>query len=142
VALVTGGNRGIGLAVCRGLAETGTTVLVGSRNPKRGEAAATGLREEGLEVRPLRIDITDPGSVGSCAKHVLEGFRRLDVLVNNAGVYLDGDAYGPLEVGEGVVRRTFEVNFYGPLRTGRACVPSMVERGYGRWSTSPPSAVR
>ena len=132
VALVTGGNRGIGLAICRGLARSGMSVLLGGRSRERGEEAAEELREDGPKVRPVEVDVADVGSVDDCAKVVLGEFGRLDVLVNNAGVYLEDDVRGPLGLEDEVLRRTLEVNLHGPLRTCRAFVPGMVERGYGR----------
>lgn len=131
VALVTGGNRGLGRETCRQLGERGYRVLLTAREPERGERAAGELRKEGLDVEFHRLDVTEPGQVERAAEYVEEDVGRLDALVNNAGVYLDREA-AALEVEVGVVRRTMEVNAYGPLRLCQALVPLMRRRGYGR----------
>jgi NAD(P)-dependent dehydrogenase (short-subunit alcohol dehydrogenase family) len=83
VALVSGGNRGIGLEVCRQLAERSYTVVMGSRDDKQGRAAAAGL-PYGVIVRQL--DVADPESVERLSRSIEEEFGRLDILVNNAGI--------------------------------------------------------
>src|SRR5829696_4422026 len=85
IALVSGGNRGIGLEVCRQLAERGITVVMGSRDAEQGQEAATGL-PEGVVVHQL--DVADPESVERLAGSV-EEFGRLDILVNNAAISND-----------------------------------------------------
>src|ERR1700689_2836940 len=83
VALVTGANQGIGLQIAKELAAKNFTVLVGSRNLTRGEAAA---KEVGPEARALQPAVTDSPSIAAAAERVGKEFRRLDVLVNNAAV--------------------------------------------------------
>ncbi len=81
VALVTGGNKGIGRETCRRLAALGHTVLLGARDAERGRAAAAELG-----VTWLPLDVTDQRSVDAAAAQVRREHGRLDVLVNNAGV--------------------------------------------------------
>ncbi|XP_076960380.1 short-chain dehydrogenase/reductase 1-like [Bidens hawaiensis] len=84
-AIVTGGNRGIGLEICRQLASNGVKVILTSRNQSRGEEAVKKLNESGLsDVVFHQLDISDPSSIASLAKFVLTHFRKLDILVNNA----------------------------------------------------------
>src|SRR5277367_493418 len=83
VALVTGANQGIGLQIAKDLAAKTFTVLVGSRNLERGEAAA---KEVGPDAHALQLDVTDPASITAAAERVRTEFGRLDVLVNNAAV--------------------------------------------------------
>ena len=83
VALVSGGNRGIGLEIVHQLAERGNTVILGSRDEEQGRAAAEGLSGD-VVVRQL--DVTDEKSVDWLAASVEEEFGRLDILVNNAGI--------------------------------------------------------
>lgn len=104
IAVVTGANRGLGLEVCRQLTNHGHHVILTSRQAEAGQATATKL---GLEFRHL--DVTDPGSVAAFADRVRERHGRVDILVNSAGVALDGF---DLEV----VRHTLAVNFYGAVR--------------------------
>lgn len=131
VAVVTGGNRGLGLETCRQLGRTGYRVLLTARSPERGQRAAADLRSEGLSVAFQRLDVTESDHVEELAGLLEEERGRADVLVNNAGVYLDREA-GALDVGLERVRRTMEVNAYGPLRLCQAVVPLMRRRGYGR----------
>jgi NAD(P)-dependent dehydrogenase (short-subunit alcohol dehydrogenase family) len=124
-ALVTGGNRGIGKAVCRRLAREGYYVLMGSRDLNTGIALAAELSEHG-EVDPVRLDITNPTSIQS----LVDSHYEIDVLVNNAGIMLKGR---PLtEMPEAELTSTFDVNVLGPWRMCKALLPGMRERGYGR----------
>lgn len=116
-ALVTGGNRGIGLEVCRGLGERGLRVLLAARQLEEGERAAAELRAAGLDVQARALDVTDGASVEALASTIARE-APLEVLVNNAGVALDGfDAE--------VVRRTLAANFEGPMRVTDALAPHL-----------------
>ena len=126
-ALVTGANRGIGYEGARELAAAGLDVILTARGEQAGMDAAERLRAEGLEVRFEQLDVADAASVEECARRV-EG---VDVLVNNAGILLD-EGRGTLEMTDEVLRETLDVNLFGPMRTARAFLPGMVERGYGR----------
>jgi NAD(P)-dependent dehydrogenase (short-subunit alcohol dehydrogenase family) len=128
-ALVTGGNRGIGLEACRQLARTGLRVVLTARDAVRGEEAAQALRDEGLEVLFEGLDVTDGGSVEACVRRFSEAGTDIDVLVNNAGVY---PTEGVFQVDEETFRGALEINTLGPFRTCRAFVPAMARRGYGR----------
>ncbi|WP_456476599.1 SDR family NAD(P)-dependent oxidoreductase [Oceanithermus sp.] len=125
IALVTGANRGIGFEVVRGLAESGYLALLGARDAAAGEEAAARLREVGLAVEPVRIDVTDDVSVNAALAAVKDRYGRLDSLVNNAGVLLDEGVAG-LEVPVETVHATFEVNVYGALRVTQAFAPLLV----------------
>ena len=131
VAVVTGGNRGIGLEVCRELAQRGLTVVLASRNLRHGESAAAGLVSAGLDVRPRQLDTTDPAGVRDLAAWLDRELGGADVLVNNAAILLeeDGDV---LRMPESAFRDSFETNVMGPLRLCRALVPGMRARRYGR----------
>src|SRR5882757_6457884 len=83
VALVTGANQGIGLQIAKELVKHGFTVLVGSRNFERGEAAA---KEVGPDAVALQLDVTDHASIAAAAEHIRKELGRLDVLVNNAAI--------------------------------------------------------
>jgi len=131
VALVTGGNRGIGFAICRGLAERGLAVVLGSREARAGREAAARLNGEGGRVRSHVLDVTSQASVRDVAAFLEREYGRCDVLVNNAAVYLDEGVSG-LEVDPEVVRQTLDTNTLGPLRLCQAVVPLMRRRGYGR----------
>lgn len=131
VAVVTGGNRGIGLEVCRELARRGLMVVLASRDEARGQAAARRLGEEGLEVVSQVLDVTREESVRGLADTLEARLGRVDVLVNNAAVLL-GELGDVLRVPVEAYRETMETNVYGPLRLCQALMPGMAERGYGR----------
>ena len=135
VALVSGGNRGIGLEVVRQLGKLGMIAVLGSRDPSKGAAAAGRLASAGVEAPVVALDVTDAGSIASAVADVVERFGRIDVLVNNAGIALDGSrspVSSVLEVSPEVVARTLDANTLGPLRLIQAVVPLMQARGYGR----------
>jgi NAD(P)-dependent dehydrogenase (short-subunit alcohol dehydrogenase family) len=130
VVLVSGGNRGIGFETCRALAERGARVLLGSRKHAEGERAA-GLLAKSGSVEAVALDVTDPKSVAALKARVEREFGALDVLINNAGVYLDGgdDA---LRVPEKTIEAAWRVNVQGAWRLCQAFAPAMAKRGKGR----------
>jgi NAD(P)-dependent dehydrogenase (short-subunit alcohol dehydrogenase family) len=135
IALVTGANRGLGLETCRQLARLGLSVVLTSRDGEKGETAASELRRAGLPVRYHRLDVTDPASVESAARFIESEFGRLDVLVNNAGVFLDPldgpdpGAASVLRADLDTIRRSMETNLYGPLSLCQTLIPLMQGRG-------------
>src|SRR6202167_6855302 len=89
IALITGGNKGIGLETARQLGKLGITVLVGARDLAKGEAAVAELKKDGVDARAVKLDV-DNSADYAAVKMVLEkDFGVLDILVNNAGVMLD-----------------------------------------------------
>ncbi|WAU82074.1 SDR family NAD(P)-dependent oxidoreductase [Streptomyces sp. Qhu-G9] len=127
-ALVTGGARGIGLEIGRQLADRGLRVLVGAR---KLEAAEEACRAIGPAALPLALDVTSATSVGEAVQKARELTGGIDVLVNNAGVSLDGELRPPY-LDEGILRATLDTNLTGAWRMAEAVVPGMVEAGYGR----------
>lgn len=127
-ALVTGGNRGIGLEVCRQLARRGVTVLLGSRDPDLGEVAARSLAGDGL-VEAVDLDVADPAAILTCARLLERRGVQVDILVNNAAVKADGDT---LSVDEAELLESLQVNLLGAWRCCRAFAPGMAARGWGR----------
>ena len=85
VALVTGGNGGIGLGMATGLANAGATVMVAGRNAAKNDAAVAGLRALGAKAESIAVDVTDPASITAMVEETAKRFGRLDILVNNAG---------------------------------------------------------
>ena len=92
IALVTGANQGVGLQVAKELVAKGLTVLVGSRNFERGEAAA---KEMGAGAIALQLDVTDRVSIADTAERIRADFGRLDLLVQNAAISIRGRATCP-----------------------------------------------
>ena len=125
VAVVSGANRGIGLQVARELALDGMAVLLGARDPQRGEAAAVELAGEGLDVRAVQLDVTDQTSVDA----LRAGLERIDVLVNNAAILPHGLA---TELDPAVADAAWQTNALGAWRLAVAVIPLMREHGWGR----------
>src|SRR3954453_16248098 len=111
-APVTGANRGIGLAIARGLAELGNSVLLGSRDLKAGEEAANSLHRAGLDVVPVHLDLADPVTIGAAVDELHRSGRRVDVLVNNAGVLQERPL---LELSDGEIAESIAVHLTGPI---------------------------
>jgi NAD(P)-dependent dehydrogenase (short-subunit alcohol dehydrogenase family) len=131
VALVTGANQGIGLQIAKDLVTHGFTVLVGSRNIERGEAAA---KEVGPNALALQLDVTDQTSIAAAAKRVRNELGRLDVLVNNAAISNTSKQPGqsveeysklnrPSTVSIDEVRSIWETNVFGTLAVYQAMLP-------------------
>jgi NAD(P)-dependent dehydrogenase (short-subunit alcohol dehydrogenase family) len=130
-ALVTGGNRGIGLAVVRRLARLGFKVILGSRDARKGEEAAAGLSEEAPAVIARQLDVTDESSIEATRLWTQERFGKLDVLVNNAAILYDSwqrAATADLNT----VREAFDTNTLGPWRMCREFIPLLRASGHGR----------
>jgi len=130
-ALVTGANKGIGLAIAKGLAEQGMAVWVGARDPERGEKAVAQLRQQGLDVRLLDMDVGDDMSVQRAAARLSEEVDALQVLVNNAGILGDVKT-PPSQVRMEDIKATFEVNLFGPIRVTQAFLPLLKAAGGAR----------
>ena len=128
LALVSGGNRGIGLEVCRQLAEGGYAVVMGSRDGEKGRAAAEGLE---WNVILQQLDVADAGSVDRMAAFLEEEFGRLDILVNNAGISNDEGQRG-VDADLDRVKESLEANLFGAWRLCEMAIPLMRRNGYGR----------
>ena len=131
VALVTGANQGIGFQIAKDLAARGLTVLVGSRDLERGEAAA---REVGPEAVAIQLDVTDDASIAAAAERIGSGCGRLDVLVNNAAISNTSkrpeqsvEEYSrlsrPSNVSLDEVRAIWQTNVFGVLAVYQAMLP-------------------
>ena len=128
VALVSGGNRGIGREICRQLATKGITVILGSRDEDSGLLTAEGLSGD---VVVHQLDVADEKSVGRLASFVEGEFGRLDILVNNAGIANDEGQRG-IDADLDRVREALEANLLGAWRLCEVAIPLMQRNSYGR----------
>lgn len=130
VAVVTGGSRGIGRAVCLALGQAGAYVVV---NFAGNEAAATSTLEaliaQGGKGETKRFDVSDEDSVQAAFKELESAGKRIDILVNNAGIALDQLL---LRVKKDELDRTFATNLAGPLFCAKAAIRSMMRAKSGR----------
>jgi NAD(P)-dependent dehydrogenase (short-subunit alcohol dehydrogenase family) len=120
--LVTGANKGIGYEVARQLTGKGFQVFIGARNRDAGRKAADEIAKKGGKANFLEIDVADNTSVTDAAREFAEAADHLDVLVNNAGIIVDGDN-AILEISDELLRKTLETNTLGALRVTHAFVP-------------------
>ena len=133
VALVTGGNRGLGLEIGRQLARLGYQVVLTARDPQAADEAAQGL--DGWangDVAGVQMDVTDHESVRSAFEQAVKLYGAVDVLVNNAGIAIDGAEHQPSAPDLVKVRETLETNLFGAWRCASEAIPLMRARGYGR----------
>jgi NAD(P)-dependent dehydrogenase (short-subunit alcohol dehydrogenase family) len=121
-ALITGANKGIGYEVARELAGKGFHVFVGARNRDAGLKAVEQIAKKSGKATFLEIDVADNASVTTAAREFAKTADHLDVLVNNAGIIVDGDD-AILESSDELLRKTIETNTLGALRVTRAFVP-------------------
>jgi NAD(P)-dependent dehydrogenase (short-subunit alcohol dehydrogenase family) len=124
IALVTGGNKGIGREIVAQLAGLGMTVLLGARDRQRREEAATALAAAG-DVRPIALDVTDPDTVRAAAASIDAQFGRLDVLVNNAGIS-GPRGQAPSNADLDAVRAVFATNYFGVMAVTNAMLPLLL----------------
>jgi NAD(P)-dependent dehydrogenase (short-subunit alcohol dehydrogenase family) len=132
IALITGGNKGIGLETARQLGRQGIAIIIGARDEARGRAAAESLRTAKLDARAVALDVTDGESIRRAAQSVERDFGRLDILINNAGL-IHRDADGPgSAVRQDVLRSTFDANFFGLVAVTQAFLPLLRKSPAGR----------
>jgi NAD(P)-dependent dehydrogenase (short-subunit alcohol dehydrogenase family) len=130
-ALVTGGNRGIGLEVCRRLGALGYRVLLTGRDERAVRESADQLGREGGKIEPRILDVTDEPGIRRLAEAVETELGGVDVLVNNAAVLL-GEEDSVLSAPSDAFRHSMEANVFGPLVLCQALMPGMLRRRYGR----------
>ena len=124
VAVVTGGNRGVGREVCRQLALLGFGVVLGSRDLRKGEIAAKELDPEGVRILACQLEVDNSISVAAMADWVKERFGRADVLINNASTMYDRWATAS-NADLGTVAEAIDVNLFGPWRVIHALLPML-----------------
>lgn len=129
VAIVTGGNAGIGLAMARGLAEAGAAVTIADRNADNSAIAKTSLERAGHQVLACVTDVTDPDSVAAMVAATHDRFGRIDILINNAGISVSA----PLaEMALADWQRVIDVNMTAPFICAQAVYPTMKAAGGGK----------
>jgi NAD(P)-dependent dehydrogenase (short-subunit alcohol dehydrogenase family) len=122
IVVVTGGNRGIGLEICRQLAARGAQVVLTARQPEAGAEAIKKLAAQKLSIQFHALDVTNPQTITALRDHLERTFGQLDVLINNAGIFSKEDGPG-LQVPLATVRATLETNTLAPLHLSQTLAP-------------------
>ncbi|MEN5234273.1 SDR family oxidoreductase [Sphingobacterium faecium] len=134
IALVTGGNKGIGFETVRQLADQNIKVLIGARNEQEGKNAEGVLRSESLDVTFVKLDISDSQDIENTKAYIETEYGRLDILINNAAVFLDSAWFGnnvesvPMKI----IRDTFDINYFGTVELTQALLPLIKKSDAGR----------
>ncbi|MCL4764740.1 MAG: glucose 1-dehydrogenase [Hyphomicrobiaceae bacterium] len=129
VAVVTGGNGGIGLGMATGLARAGAAIVIAARDQKKSADAAEGLQKLGARVATVEVDVQDQDSVRRMAQAALDRFQRIDILVANAGINIRRP---PEDFAAAEWQKVLDVNLSGPFFCAQAVHPAMKAQGGGK----------
>jgi NAD(P)-dependent dehydrogenase (short-subunit alcohol dehydrogenase family) len=121
-ALVTGGNKGIGFAICQGLLEAGFDVFLAARSLEKAKAAADKLVGYDAVIYPIELEVTDNASIQKAVDSVSQVTASLDVLINNAGIYPD-EGVDILTVSRDLLAQAMNTNAFSPLLITQAFLP-------------------
>ena len=134
VAFITGGNKGIGFETARQLGKVGIAVVIGSRDPEKGAAAAQKLKAEGIKAEALRFDITKPAHYQAAYEYFDKHYGRLDILFNNAGIsqedFMGGNKTSTTSAE--ILHDTFDTNFFGVIQITQTLLPLIRKSPAGR----------
>ncbi len=133
IAIVTGGNRGIGLEIARQLMKEDIFVVIGSRDLAKGEAAVEKIKGRRSNLVSYQLDVNDTKSVRRFVEQVEKAHGAPGVLVNNAGVYPESTDAKVVDTPTSTWRETFETNLFGAVRMCREVVPLMRKLRAGRF---------
>ena len=125
--LVTGGNKGIGFAICKGLLDVGFDVFLAARDPEKGQNAIAKLTTDNNLVKLVELDVTDDNSIENAVEQVSQRTDSLDVLVNNAGIYPDSrgaeQGVNILTISRDLLTKTMNTNAFSPIDITQAFLP-------------------
>lgn len=139
IALITGANRGIGFETARQLGKQGIKVLIGARSEEKGLEAESTLKNEGLDVEYINIDVDNTATHAAAAKTIEEKYGKLDILINNAGIFLtdkefnaDGGMVPASKTTQETFRKTFDTNFFNTIDVTQTLLPLIRKSDAGR----------
>ena len=131
IALVTGGNRGIGRELVAQLSAAGDTALLGARNIVGARDVATALADNAGRVEIVPLDVADPASITRAARHVANAHGHLDVLINNAAIHYDTAQRG-VDADLRIVQEALDTNLIGAWRAAQAFLPLLRRSAHPR----------
>ena len=129
IAIVTGGNQGIGFAIAKGLAIAGASVVIANRRVAEGQQAAEIIKEEGYDAIAIATDVSDRSSVERLVSEVIGKYQKIDILVNNAGVIV---RKSPEEISEEEWNFVFDINLKGMFFCCQLAGKEMIKRKKGK----------
>jgi NAD(P)-dependent dehydrogenase (short-subunit alcohol dehydrogenase family) len=133
IALITGANKGLGFEMARQLGQAGVTVVVAARDAQKGEAAADKLRVEGMDAQSVKLDVTEKADLAAASTYLQDKFGKLDILINNAGIALDGLGETTVSTtSDDIIHRTFDTNFFAPIALTQTLLPLLKKSDAGR----------
>jgi len=140
IALITGGNRGLGLQTALELGRLGIDTVLGVRDPEKGASAVHQLASEGFHAEVIRLDVADPTTHAEAYRDLESRYGKLDILINNAGVWKESttsSSYMPAEnhtssLAIEILRETFETNFFGTVQLTQRLLPLIRKAPAGR----------
>lgn len=134
-AIVTGASRGLGYAASEALAQRGFKVIMAMRNPEKYQKQINALKMKDLDVVPMKLDMAQEKSISDFFENFRKEYGYVDVLVNNAGIFIDNEDGGNTSVFKtktATVQKTFTTNTLGPFLLTQKIFPLMKQEGYGR----------
>ncbi len=135
IAVVTGANRGLGLATSEALAQRGFKVLMAMRNPDKEQKLLNSLKIKDFDVVPMKLDVSQEKSIHDFVEQIRKDYGVVDVLVNNAGILIDSEDGGNASIFKtkaSTIQKTFTTNTVGPFLLTQKIFPLMKQEGYGR----------
>ncbi|WII72532.1 SDR family NAD(P)-dependent oxidoreductase [Bdellovibrio sp. 22V] len=135
IAIVTGANRGLGLATSEALAQRGFKVVMAMRSPDKAQKQVNALKMKDLDVVPMKLDLSQEKSITDFAEAIKKEYGFVDVLVNNAGILIDSEDGGNsslFKTKATTIQKTFTTNTIGPFLLTQKLFPLMKQEGYGR----------
>jgi len=133
IALISGANRGIGLETARQLGQLGITVVIGTRDLAKGQAAAEALKQEGIDAHAIQFDVLKPADIQAAVSKIEREYGVLDILINNAAILTEVlGTNTALTVSDQDLRRTFDSNFFAVIDVTNAFLPLLRKSAAGR----------
>ncbi|MBD2440596.1 SDR family oxidoreductase [Nostoc sp. FACHB-110] len=134
VALITGANKGLGLEMSRQLGQHGLKILIAGRNLEAAQTAANELQNQGIDATALALDVGESHQIQSVVQKIDDQFGKLDILINNAGIFLDGDwlTSNASSISLDIIRQTFNTNFFALVELTQALLPLILKSPSGR----------
>jgi len=133
IALISGANRGIGLETARQLGQLGITVVIGTRDLAKGQAAAEALKQEGIDAHTIQFDVLKPADIQAAVSKIEREYGVLDILINNAAILTEVlGTNTALTVSDQDLRRTFDSNFFAVIDVTNAFLPLLRKSAAGR----------